>query len=207
MAGWRMSGLHTAIKIWQPFVFFVSIRFIIVFRTLLSTKAGLIIGTRIQIAHLVSNAFAHTKCTFILRSWVITFSTSDWYATSTTTWAFTVFSPIAPLSINWWWLIFDCYTFLILTPLKKKKNDFNLDLESSVRKGKIYSDFHTLCRPQLVPPAAGRSCVTHSSLTKHHNCEQISSIFEQTFTVSSVVLNCNRHCKSALYIAPAGKSG
>lgn len=65
----------------------------------------------------------------------------------------------------------------------------------------------TVCFPQLVPGAAGRSCVTHSSLTVHQSCEQISCIFEQTLTVSSVVLNCKRHCKSALYIAPAGRSG
>lgn len=62
---------------------------------------------------------------------------------------------------------------------------------------------YTLCLPQCVPGAAGRNCVTQTSLTKHHSCEHISSTFEHTRTVSSVWLNCKRHCKSALYIAPA----
>lgn len=111
-------NLLTAIKIRKPFIFLVTISFIIIFRALLSSEAWLIFWAWIQFADFIPDAFTDTKCSFILGSWIITFSTSHRNTTTTWTWTFTIFSPVAPLAIDRRRLIFNWHTFLILAPLK-----------------------------------------------------------------------------------------
>lgn len=188
----------------EPSVFLSFDNFIISSWTLLSSETWNSTRTLINITSFISRSFSNAKWSTMNWCWMIAFSCLHWNTSTTWSWAWSPFRPVTPTTINRSWEFLNVNTFLILTPLLMLRRNLWIKIKVTWH---LWYYLLTLCRAQCVPGAAGLRSVVHVPFNEHHNCEQISSSCEQTFKSSSVALNCRRHCKSALYIAPAGSSG